>query len=204
MRISVFIATCAALLALVSGCSATSPARSSAIQCVYAREHKLPEKGETKTFAFDTDSTGRGTKAYENYCDQVARALTKYGWRRIDGPNKKPTETPDYWVTVVYGYSLNQSSDMGSYVRISANSLVSDTTAPVSDFYARVLAYYAGVNITTQPRGEGENMFLAQIFGSSNADMSLLIPTMLEQLLKDFPGKIVKNENVMLNTHRGL
>lgn len=137
---------------------------------------------------------------YEIFCDRVAAVLTAYGWQRIDAPNKTPMEKPDCWVTVVYGYSLDTSGDFGGFKRIAAPSLIPSTDYSSSDYYGRVAAYYAGINITSQPRGEGDNLFLAQIFGSSDAEMILVLPAMFDRLLKDFPGENVPSRDVTLRT----
>jgi len=176
--------------------------RTSTVHCNFAREHTLPLKGEAKTYAFDTDSDQKGALAYETFCDQVAATLNAYGWRRVPGEGKQAVEKPNYWVTLVYGYALDQQASINSYKRIGAASLVSSKVSPGSEIYGKIEAYWLGINITTQPRGEGDNVFIAQIFASSDAELVLIIPTLIKQLLKDFPGENVKSQDITLQTRR--
>lgn len=176
--------------------------RTSQVRCNYAIEHTLPAKGEAKTYALATDSKAKGTAAYESYCRQVAETLGAYGWRRIPADGKDAVATPDYWVDVIFGYALDHRSDAGSFQRIAAPMMVSDEMRPVGDIYAKVSVYYAAVAINTKPLGEGDCVFLAQIFGSSDAQMPLVLPTMFKQVLKDFPAENVKSAGAILYTRR--
>lgn len=197
----VFLTFVFAIAALAfAGC--TTPIKSN-----YARTHTLPPKGEAKTYAFDSeDSKVRGTLEYETYCNQIAAVLDAYGWRQIktpgkDGAEKAGAEKPDYWVTLVYGYSL--SKDLGNTTRaITAPSLTSNEASSINRFFANVEAYYTGISITTQPKGEGDAVFVAQVFGSSDTEMLWVIRAMIRQLMKDFPGEIVTTRDIVLHTRR--
>lgn len=176
--------------------------RTSALRCNFARDQTLPLKGEPKTYAFDTDSNQKGALAYETFCNQVAATLNAYGWRRVPAEGREAVEKPDYWVSLVYGYALDSQASANSYKRIGAASLVSDSVPSGSEIYGKIAAYWLGINITTQPFGEGDNMFVAQIFWSSDAEMVLAIPTVIKQLLKDFPGENVTSQDIILHTRR--
>lgn len=200
--ISMLSGACALLL--FTGCVATTAGpdnRTSQVRCVYARQQSLPAKGEAKTFAFDTDSTRKSSAEYAAYCKQVTDTLTAYGWREIPGEGKAPLEKPDYWVTVVYGYALDSTAAVGEFRRIAAPALLANNYS-ASETYGRVAAYYAGLNITSEPLGQGANLFLAQIFGSSEAEITLVLPTLFKHLLKDFPGENITDGNVDLQTRR--
>lgn len=205
MKTLLGILTGFAALAFFSGCVATtagSDNRTSRVNCNYARQQTLPPKGEAKTYAFDTDSKAKGTAAYESYCRQVAETLDAYGWRQLSAEDKDATVAADYWVTVVYGYALDDSGNVGAFQRITAASMVGDQHASGTDYYANVAAYYAALSITTKPQGGGDTVFLAQIIGSSAAQMPLVLPTLFKQLLKDFPGENVKDGHAVLHTRR--
>lgn len=192
-------------LLFFSGCVATTAGpdnRTSKVACSYARQQTLPVMAEAKTYAFDTDSTALGTNAYESYCNQVAATLDAYGWRRVSADGKNAAGAPDYWVSVIYGYALDPAGNPGSFRRISAPAMVADQTQPVGDVYGKVAAYYAAIGISDKPRAETDHVFLAQIFGSSDAEMPLVLPTLFKQLLKDFPGENVTSEEVVLYTRR--
>lgn len=195
------------LVVLLAGCVASTAGpdnRTSQIKSSYARRQTLPAKAAAKTYAFETDSTARGTLAYAGYCRQVADTLDAYGWRRISTDDKSSAgdPAPDYWVSVIFGYALDANAGVGSFRKISAPIMVSDETRPVGDLYAKIAMYYAAVGITTKPLGEGDYVFLAQIFGSSEAEMSLVLPTMFGQLLKNFPGGNITSEEIILYTRR--
>jgi hypothetical protein len=196
----------ASVVMLLPGCVATTAGpdnRTSQVRCSYARQQTLPASAEAKTFAFDTDSTAKGTHAYESYCRQVAAALEAYGWRQVSPDNEgAAAQAPDYWVSVIFGYALDPNAGVGSFRRISAPMMVSDQTQPVSDIYAKIAVYYAAIGIGDKPQAETDHVFLAQIFGASDAEMSLVLPTLFKQLLKDFPGQNVPSEEIVLYTRR--
>ncbi len=192
-------------LLLFPGCVANTAGpdnRTSKVACSYARQQTLPATAEAKTYTFDTDSTALGTSAYESYCKQVAGALNAYGWSQVPTAGQDATGAPDYWVSVIYGYALDTSGDTGSFRRISAPAMVSNQTQPVGDVYGKIAVYYAAIGISDKPRAETGHVFLAQIFGSSEAEMSLVLPTLFTQLLKDFPGENVAAEEIILYTRR--
>jgi uncharacterized protein YceK len=201
------------VVSILAGCAS--------VQSSTSRFHKLPEIGNGESFAFLPTTDQKGGLEYESYCERIESKLIEYGWI----PSKN-IQTSDYLVFFTYSINGGETVSGSTPIYGQTGGGTSYTSGTVSSYGGS--ANYSGTTYTAPTFGQvGSVSYNTQVFGrnldltiidekesskdnpvklyegrvtshGSSADIAVVLPTMIESLFKDFPGKSGKTKKVAM------
>ncbi len=203
------------IISLFSGCTS--------VRSYVISFHKLPPIGVGKTFDIVPFEHQKGSIEFSTYEERVSKKIEEHGYKRV----RNSSTIPNYLVFINYGIddgtttsgimlifgqtgggcSYNTGTihtSYGSYGTYSGSTYTQPTYGQIGSIPYAVTKYKRYLNMTIIDSRKSNKDDIIKVYEGrvlsrgSSVEISVVLPTMIEALFKDFPGQSGKTKKITM------